>query len=634
VNLQLDMLDPEPFYAVPALPSQLPAGLIGFDFETRDPDLKRLGPGWFPGGQGNIIGFSMAWRGPEGLVKAYWPLHHEGGGNVEDPERHIGWLGEQLKRPDITYVCHNAGYELGWCRRYGLQPAVPFHDTWLMSVTLDDVRLNHSLGGLMRDELGERKQEDLLAAGARKLGVKVRDIKQHLWRLPAPYVATYGEVDAYGSLALAEIFLKKLADEHLEEAYERERRLVGVLVSMRRSGVRVDADRVGVLRTELLGREKDTQSAIKRLIGFGVDVWSADSIAKGFNEQGITDYPKSTKGASFTKEWLGEHPSELAKFVLLERRTNKLRTTFIEGVFMDHLVDGRIFPEINQVKREDDSGGTDTGRMSYNSPNLQFLPARDGDSSQLVRGCIIPDDPRQVWISSDYSQQEPKLTVHFSELSRLQGASGFGDRYRSDPTTDAHQLTADIAGWEGKNGRSSAKILNLAIIYAQGEGTTCRKLGLPTTFEEWTDRQGVVHTKEVPGPEGREVIERYHAAFPFVRDFTDKVKSAVRGRGYVVTLGRRKRRFRRDEKGQVWYSELRKALNHLIQGSAADQTKQAMIDCAEAGYLPKVQVHDELCFSEVPSAQSAIKEIMEGALPLTVPSLVDIAVGPNWGSCV
>jgi DNA polymerase I-like protein with 3'-5' exonuclease and polymerase domains len=603
--------------------------VVGIDVETYDPDLERFGPGWFPGGRGRVVGFSLAW----GDQCGYWPLYHQRGGNVEDPEKHLAWIQHQLRtNRDVVWVAHNRGYDQGWLQVNAT--AAPWHCTWLMSATLDDIRRGHSLDQLMRDHLGDRKDEKLLEAGARHLGIKVKDIKKHLWTLPAGYVAKYAEVDALGTMRLYHLLTKELEKEELYAAYERERRLCGVLLDVRRHGVRVDCGKAERIRETLRRDEGSIQKSIHSLCGFGVDVWSADSISRGFEERGI-HLPKTGEGRpSCTKEWLTSCQDELAKLILKERQTNKLRTTFIEGVILGHAVNGRLHPEVNQVRREDNTGGTDTGRFSYSNPNLQFLPARNGESAGLVRGCFIPDDKDQRWISADYSQQEPRLTVHFAELAGLSGAAVFAERYRTDPKTDMHtyagEVTKLIEKYGYKQGRTHAKVLNLAIIYGQGDGTTCQKLGLPTEVKSFTGRDGREVTYLAPGPEGQMIIDTYHGGMPFVKELDEAVKRAARKRCFIKTRGGRKMRIL-NTNGEAWTTDLRKALNKLIQGSAADQTKEAMILCAEAGVLPKVQVHDELCFSACPTMTAVIREVMESALPLSVPSVVDIAVGANWG---
>jgi DNA polymerase I-like protein with 3'-5' exonuclease and polymerase domains len=639
---QFDAFDEEPApYAVPSLPDRL-GGVVGLDFETRDPDLKRHGPGWFPGGDGEVAGFSLAWDGGVG----YWPLRHAGGGNVEDPERHLRWLIDQVEgNPDCVWVAHNASYELGWLtaesrRLRGRELRRPagglFHDTWLMSVTLDDVRRQHGLDALMKSELGLQKKERLIHAGARRLGINPKDngaVKSALWRMPAAYVATYGETDAQGSLELHGLLDRRLGEENLERAYDRERRLCHVLVEMRTRGVLVDTERAEVLRRDLEAKEQALQEETRRLVGRAVDVWSAESLKRAFDGQGVTDYPKTEKGQpSFTKEWLDARAGDgerLSHLVLESRRTHKNRTTFIEGVVLGHAIQGRIFPEVNQVRRDDGTGGTDTGRFSYSNPNLQFLPARRGESARLVRGLLVPDEGDSRWISADYSQQEPRLTVHFSERLGARGAATFAQRYRDDPGTDFHSLTASISGLP----RKQAKDLGLAVTYGQGDGTTCRKLGYPTVLETWTGRDGVERTTERPGPEGEAVIDRFRTELPFLAEIDEQARAVARTRGHIVTLGGRRMRFMRGDDGLVWASEVRKALNKLIQGSAADQTKEALILAWEAGINIKVQVHDELCASGDEAAAERLRECMAAALPLDVPSLVDVATGSNWGEC-
>ena len=203
-------------------------------------------------------------------------------------------------------------------------------------------------------------------------------------------------------------------------------------------------------------------------------------------------------------------------------------------------------------------------------------------------------------------------------------------------------MVADLAGIE----RKAAKAINLGLAYGMGEAKLCHSLGLPT---EWQINERTGKTFETAGPEGKELLERYHMNTPFLKGLTDFAKNRAATAGQIRTIGGRLCRFAYWESknggkevyldkaeaieklGDVRRAFTHKALNRLIQGSAADQTKEAMYQCWQAGYLPLLQVHDELCFSvETQAEVQEIKDIMENCIQLKVPSVVDAEVGPTW----
>jgi DNA polymerase I-like protein with 3'-5' exonuclease and polymerase domains len=295
---------------------------------------------------------------------------------------------------------------------------------------------------------------------------------------------------------------------------------------------------------------------------------------------------------------------------------NKTRTTFLQSYVLDNQVGGRIHAQFNPLR--DDDGGTVSGRFSSSDPNLQNLPARNEGVGPLVRGLFLPEEG-QLWAACDYSQQEPRLTVHYAALAKCSGAEAAVAAYQNDPTTDYHQLVAELTGLP----RGQAKSLNLGMIYGMGGARLCHTLGLPTVMK--TLRSG--KTLEVPGEEGDTIIKQYHAKLPFVRELQEAVRRRAENTGYIRTLLGRRCRF---GEGKDY---AHKALNRLIQGSAADQSKAAMLNLWEGhGIAPLVVVHDELgCSVESEEQGSLVARTMEEATPLRVPSRADVGYGASWG---
>jgi len=349
------------------------------------------------------------------------------------------------------------------------------------------------------------------------------------------------------------------------------------------------------------------------------------SVAKVFDSAGLT-YPRTeaTNAPSFTKEFLSSNKHPLPKQIVLAREYNKARTTFIDAITKyEH--NGRIHADIHQLRS--DSGGTITGRFSYSNPNLQQLPARNEEIGPMIRGLFLPEEGQQ-WGSFDYSSQEPRIVVHYASLLGLLGADDFVEKYQADKYSDFHQIAADIVGVP----RKQAKTINLGLFYGMGVTKLAAQLGLDMA-------------------DAKDLFAKYHQQVPFVKDISEYVSNRAGTKGFVRTLLGRKCRYDKwepslfgvhkpmpyDEAFATYGRGIRraftyKALNGLIQGSAADQTKMAMVTLDDEGMLPLVQIHDELAMT-VPDRKTAerIAEIMETCVGLQVPSVVDAEFGKSWG---
>ena len=391
---------------------------------------------------------------------------------------------------------------------------------------------------------------------------------------------------------------------------------------MRKRGVRVDLERAEKLKVYLEEQEKEILQSVK---GEDINIWEANSIAKAFDIKGLR-YPKTPKSGapSFTKNFLANHEDPLPKAVVRARELNKARTTFIDTI-LKHQHKGRIHAEAHSLRS--DEGGTVTGRFSYSNPNLQQVPARNAEIGPMIRGLFLPEEG-EVWGAFDYSSQEPRLVVHYASLLKLTGAEQFAEQYNTDVRTDFHQMAADIVGVP----RKQAKDINLGLFYGMGKNKLAEQLGL-----EFDD--------------AKELFAEYHSKVPFVQQLAEYATQRASKKGSIRTLLGRKCRFDKWEPNiygvykplnyKDAYAEhgpaikrafTYKALNRLIQGSAADQTKAAMVELHKEGIIPLIQVHDELDIS-VPDETTAqrIKEVMETCVQMQIPSLVDAEFGPSWG---
>ncbi len=588
---------------------------IAIDLETNDPHLITLGSGNVTG-RGHIAGVAVAVEGWAG----YFPIHHESGGNM-DKNLVLSWLQDVCNQPDTTFIFHNAMYDVCWLRSAGVTVKGKIVDTMIAASLIDENRMSYALNTLAKFYVGIGKDESVLTAAAKEYGL---DPKKDMWRLPALFVGQYAERDAEATLKLWQRLKVELYNQELMDVFTLETKLFPCLVDMRFKGVRVDLDKAANIKKNLMQRESKIVSKIKDLTGVNVEIHAARSIAKAFDNLKLPyDRTEKSNEPSFTKNFLQNHPHELPKLIADAREINKAHTTFIDSI-TKHAVDGRIHADINQIRS--DQGGTVTGRFSMSNPNLQQIPARHPELGPLIRSIFIPEE-KTVWGSFDYSQQEPRILVHYAKLQNLSGVDEIVDAYNAGDA-DFHQVVADMAGIE----RKQAKTINLGLMYGMGKNKLMAELGLMKESAE-------------------KLIKQYHTKAPFVKQLMDNVSRKANDRGKIRTLLGRACHFdlwqpvqfgvfkplpleqaRKEYDEPLKRAFTYKALNKLIQGSAADMTKKAMVDLYNEGVVPHIQIHDELDISIQSEEQSnKIIEIMENAVSLEVPNKVDYESGSTWG---
>jgi DNA polymerase I-like protein with 3'-5' exonuclease and polymerase domains len=586
---------------------------ISIDLETKDPDLKTMGSGSITG-RSEIVGIALAVEGWSG----YYPIAHEGGGNL-DKKKVMDYFRTILNYPS-TKIFHNAMYDVCFIRAAGLKINGTIVDTMIAGSLVDENRFRYDLGSMGRDYLGKGKNEAVLNETAALWGV---DAKSEMYKLPAMYVGEYAERDAEITLELWQQMKQEIQHQDIESIFDLETELFPCLVDMRFLGVRVDIEAANRLKQKLLTEEKECLQKVKKETSIDIQIWAARSIAKVFEKLRLPfDRTEKTNSPSFTKNFLKNHPHPIVKHIARAREINKAHTTFIDTI-LKHEHKGRIHAEINQLRS--DQGGTVTGRFSYNNPNLQQIPARNKELGPMIRSLFIPEEGCQ-WGVFDYSQQEPRLVVHYAALQNLYGVGDVLDAYQ-DTDVDFHQIVAEMA----EIPREQAKTINLGLFYGMGKNKLQAELGV---------------SKE----KAESLFKQYHSRVPFVKQLMDNVMQRAQGRGKIRTLLGRLCRFHLWEPNQFGIHKplahdaalaehgpgirrafTYKALNRLIQGSAADMTKKAMIELHKEGITPHIQVHDELDIS-VDNNADKIREIMESAVDLEVPNKVDYESGPNWGT--
>ena len=626
--LQMHMDTPKSEWVPPAeLPDIFDAKQIAIDVETRDPNIKTNGPGWATG-DGYVVGYAIAVDGWFGYI----PIRHEHGGNLD--ERIVDkWLKKVFECP-ADKIMHNAQYDAGWIRRMGFTINGRIIDTMVVASLLDENRFSYSLNNVAYDYLEKVKSEKGLREAAISFGL---DPKSDMWKMPAMYVGPYAEGDATLTLDLWNHFSVEIEKQKIGSIVNLELDVLPCLIDMTWRGVRIDQDKVERTKDALLKREKATLAEIKRMTGLNVEIWAAQSLSKAFDKLSIS-YPKTAKGApSFTKQFLTDHPHELTKLVVEARNLNKTSGTFINTIMKHCRSDGRIHSHINQIRSDD--GGTVSGRISMSNPNLQQIPARDPELGPMIRSLFLPEEGEE-WAAIDFSQQEPRILVHYAHVLGnskgrvpFKGTEEFVDAYRHDPDMDFHSMVAKMASIN----RKQAKTINLGMMYGMGVNKLSDQLGIEVD-------------------EAKSLITQYHDRVPFVKGLMNGVMqhlNSKRSGGAISSILGRKCRFdlwepttfgmskalpykaaisEYGETTRLKRAYTYKALNRLIQASAADMTKQAMVNIYKTGRVPLIQIHDEIAIS-VKNREEAkeIAEIMENAVTLEVPSKCDVEIGPSWG---
>jgi DNA polymerase I-like protein with 3'-5' exonuclease and polymerase domains len=645
-----DFMLPETNWRVPGeLPDLRGRGAKRFtiDCETKDPNLQSKGPGFI---RGDAYVAGVALRTDDGW-SGYFPVRHMQGQNLA-PNIVFPWLADQLKG-DQPKIGANLLYDLEALHYSGVTNINgPLYDIQIAEPLIDEeTSKGYSLNALALKYLGRTKVEDTLrkASAAYKKGFTGGrrtqkglpfDPKGDMWMLPPEYVGEYAEADTELPQLILDKQLDIISTENLKQIFQLESSLIPILLKMRLKGIRVDLEGAEKLAKSLTQQIDKFSEEIKYFAGFNVNVDSGKDLAQAYDKFEIP-YPRTAAGnPSFVSEWLKSQDDEFSKAVSRKRKLMTMRDDFVMGDIIGESVNGRIHCQMNSLKQDDN--GTRSGRFSSTNPNLQQVPARDEEWAPLIRSLFLADEG-EVFFKGDYSQQEPRLLVHYASKCKLHGAEEAVAAFHRNPLTDYHDLTTDIVN--NKSGKSfkrkQIKGVNLGVMYSMGLDKLCRML-------------------KVSQAEGREILAAYHEALPFVKSLSVLATKTANDRGRITTLLNRVRRFNLwepipdkwereagikykglaiDEAEAKWPERrlqrygTHKALNALIQGSAADQTKEAMrVLYYEHGIVPSLQVHDELCGS-IPdiSVARTYKSVMENCVRLEIPVVCDGQIGRSWG---
>ena len=648
--------------------------IIAIDLETYDPNLKSKGTGAIRQ-DGFITGVAVCTKNET----VYFPLQHSDTQKTEEEKKDFWdkFLEKVLLNKKITKVFHNAMYDVCWIRAVtGKMIEGRIVDTMIAASVIDENRFKYSLDSLAKDYLKESKYKyDLQQKTLEWSGGTVKDPMTNMHKLPATLVKDYAKQDVNLTFKLWKKFNKKL-DEVLyinedgesktcRKIFELETKLFLCLVEMKFKGVRIDVLKLKGFGEELKLKRDNILKEIKNQTNIDLKIWAASSIKDLLQKRNITDYKKTPKSGmpSLPKDYLRTHKDDLLRKVAEAREYDKAANTFVDGL-LGFVYKGRIHADINQIRS--DSGGTVTGRFSMSNPNLQQIPAK-GEIGKKMREVFLPE-PGHTWGSFDYSQQEPRIVVHYALTHNCAGTSLLKKQFDNDKA-DFHQIVADMA----KISRKQAKTINLGLFYGMGKNKLRAELGL--------EKEGA-----------KKLFDEYHKKVPFVKEISEKFMEFSEDEKLIYTLEDRFCRFDRYEstdkkwienKWQEWDTSKReyvpvkllteaearaetakkynksqekkfenlnkeeqdvefsqyfvpaftyKALNRMVQGSAADMTKKAMVLLYEKGIIPHIQIHDELCVSVKNNLGDTIKEVMETAVPLKINNKVDCAYGSSWGA--
>jgi len=593
---------------------ELAARLAAAEAFSFDTETTHTSPRW-----ADLVGLSFCLADGDAV---YAPVAGPPGDPVLPLAETLEILRGPLEDPQIAKVGQNLKYDVIVLRGHGVNVAGVRFDTMLADYLLEAGRRNHNLDDLARRYLGHTTQKikELIGSGKRQ---------KRMDEVPVDDVTAYAAEDADVPWRLRPLLAEQLSAAGLAGLFdELEVPLIAVLAELEFNGVKIDVPRLKELSDEYGLRLAGLEQEIYEAAGCEFNIASPKQLAKVlFDDLGLPQQKKTKTGASTDAEVLSAlarlHPAP-AK-MLEHRQYAKLKGTYIDA--LPQLVcpkTGRVHSSLNQVVAA-------TGRLSSNDPNLQNIPIRTAEGRE-IRSAFIPGEKGWLLLAADYSQIELRMLAHFSGDEAMQAAFAQGEDIHTRVASEVFSAPADAVTREM---RRRAKAVNFGVIYGQSPFGLARALDI---------------SKE----DAANFIEAYFARYPGVEQFMEELLETCRKRGFVSTILGRRRAIEgvRDAAGRNHNRRQRNlaertAINTVIQGSAADLIKQAMLDMharLKASNLPTrmlLQIHDELLFEVEASAagelENLVVEVMADAFnekaPLSVPLKVDVKTGIDWAEC-
>lgn len=581
---------------------------------------------------GHVITF-----GPAPADSYYIPVRHAPGGNVggvQGPSTPTGWNGElargekellsRLFRQGRKIIGHNLSFDLKFVYRLiGTRAFEPqFEDTMINEPLIDEFAKGFSLDACCLRYGVQAKKGQAIYDHIHNLFPEVPATKNamgHFWRLAGddPMAVEYATGDGTSTWQLRDAQRKQIEEQKLTVVHDIESRLIRVLARMTCKGIKVDVEYFEALKKRL-----DDQ--IIEMLNEFPDPTTASAQAPSdvrwyMEKHGVTDWPMTpkTKKPSFPEEWLEK--SEPGQRIVAIRRVTHMRNSFINPLLEEHIWNGRVHSNFNQLRN--DEFGTITGRLSCDSPNLQQAHKRDVERGRMLRGGFIPDEG-MLFGEADISQCEPRLLAYYSRCKVLL------EGYRAKPSVDAHTAVAvamykDWESWDSKTRklkRENSKRVNQTLISGGGKGAIVRKY-------------------KVDPNEVNKLWNDYFRPMPEIRQLQKRAALRMRQRGYVVSLLGRRAQLR-DGRDYI-------AINRLLQCGNADLIKAFMVaidDYLESEGRPPVDmlnsIHDALDFQFHPDYRNVYSRCLEYMTDLTpgnkcgivldVPFEIEAGEGKTW----
>lgn len=583
---------------------------VCLDLETTHLDPRRA----------ELVGWAFCWEPGQAY---YLPVQGPPGSRVLDAAMVQAALQPLLENPHVEFLNQNIKYDLIVLRSLGFfaeqtasenSPTVRYPslgvDPMVGDYLLDAGARSHNLETLIEKYLGCASIPISELIGSGKLQKSMAEV-------PVEKVAEYATEDADCSLRIADRVAAQLRQEGLWDLYwNLERPLIPVLAEMEYRGIRVDAEELRRQSLAIGEQLKLLVTQIHDLAGHEFNIDSPVQLRKVlFEELQLPVFKKTKTGPSTDQEVLEElavlHP--LPAKIIEHRQLSKLKGTYLDALpELIHPRTGRIHCSFNQVVAA-------TGRLSASEPNLQNIPIRTPAGRQ-IRKAFIPGEAGWKLISADYSQIELRLLAHFSQDPILCEAFAQGMDIHTAVASQVFGVSREAVSDEQ---RRLAKAVNFGVIYGQSP------YGLATTL-------GISQS------DAARFIEEYFSRYTGVTNFLEQLLAETAQTGYARTLLGRRRKIEgiRPERNLNRNMAERTAINTVIQGSAADLIKQAMVRIFSRLQQQRhpahllLQIHDELVFEAPAAAVNSLVEIvrqeMEQALPLSVPLVVDLSVGENW----
>ena len=553
-----------------------------------------------------LVGIALADSAGRGW---YVNLGHRRGAEPLPVETVRDVLGPVLADPALPKTAHHAKYDLLVLERAGFPVEGLSFDTMIASYLLDPEG-SHKLDNLARELLGEKMTPitDLIGKGATQISMA---------EVEAETACRYAAEDADMTLRLQGVLEPRLAAAKLRDLFRNvEMPLLFVLKKMERTGIALDVSVLEEMSRELQKELERLEARCHELAETEFNINSPRQLADVlFVRLGLPHGKRTKTGYSTDSEVLeGLRPlHEIAGAVLEYRQVAKLKSTYVDTLpAMIHPETGRVHASFNQTVAA-------TGRLSSSDPNLQNIPIRT-PLGRKVRQAFVPGEPGWVLLSADYSQIELRIMAHLSRDPVLVEAFANGRDVHRDTASRLFGIPPEEVT---ETQRSQAKTVNFGVLYGQGAYGLARTLGIPTD-------------------EAARFIRAYKEHYAGVVGYLESTLGEARRKGYVTTLlGRRRYLHALHSKSAAARATAeRLAINTPIQGSAADLIKVAMVNLdrrlAEEGFQGRLllQVHDELVLEcpreEAEPLGKTVREVMENALTLDVPVVVNLGVGANW----